>query len=79
MHFQFIEEISLELIFTFRVSLPFSGIKQLSDDPIKVIRNIGIYAKESARAKLLIEELERRFVDGKTVASYNMRCLYIRH
>ncbi|KAG4067972.1 hypothetical protein HA402_010658 [Bradysia odoriphaga] len=47
----------------YRVSLPFAGIKELSDDPIKVIRNVGIYAKESDRAKLLIGELQKLFVD----------------
>jgi len=56
-----------EIIFlpTFRVALPFSGIKDLSNDPIKVVRNIGIYSKDADRTKLLIQELEKLFVDGK--------------
>lgn len=57
--------ITNNIIVVFRVALPFSGIKDLSNDPIKVVRNIGIYSKDSDRAKLLIQELEKLFVDGK--------------
>lgn len=63
--------IRIKITVILRVALPFSGIKYLSNDPIKVVRNIGIYSKDIARTKLLIQELEKLFVDGKTKFSYH--------
>lgn len=52
----------------FRVSLPYTGIENLSQNPIKIFGEIGIFTHDAIRTKLLVEELQTQFRDnGKIV------------
>lgn len=48
----------------YRVPLPYSQIKSLSDVPLRISPDIGIFTHSAERSALLIEELTQLFKDN---------------
>jgi hypothetical protein len=44
-----------------RVALPYEGIQQLTDNPIKAFLNVGIFTKNADKRQILLTELNKKF------------------
>lgn len=45
----------------YRAHLPYDGIEHLTDQPIEIVSNIGVFTFQPDRAALLIEEMSEFF------------------
>lgn len=48
----------------YRAHLPYTGISQLTDQPIEIVSNIGVFTFKPDRAALLIDEMTEFFRDS---------------